>query len=146
MPECCVRSLHLFFCQRFLSHQEAGPGSPEDHEIPAALPTQVLILSPAGFCPTISTTPSSRICWFSSDSFLISLQDERTEAEPGAGRASPTWTGHLTSPCLSHHREAASCSLKGEGSLGKGSPLSAAFPVTLVGALPRSPSSTPLKC
>lgn len=34
----------------------------------------------------------------SSDSFLVSPQDEGTEAEPGAGRASPTRAGHLTSP------------------------------------------------
>lgn len=64
MPECCLWSLHLFFWQRLISHQEAGPGSPEDYEIPAALPTQVLIiLSPAVFCPAISTTPPSRIFW-----------------------------------------------------------------------------------
>lgn len=34
----------------------------------------------------------------SSDSFLVSPQDEGTEAESGAGRASPTRAGHLTSP------------------------------------------------
>lgn len=39
----------------------------------------------------------------SSDCFLISPQDEGIEAEPGAGRASPAGTGHLTLPQLSHH-------------------------------------------
>lgn len=55
MLECCVRSpSFLSSFQRLLSHQEAGPGSQEDHEIPAALPTQVLILCPVGFCPATS--------------------------------------------------------------------------------------------
>lgn len=94
----CEVSIFSFFHQRLLSHQEAGPGSQEDHEIPAALPTQVLILSPVGFCP--ATSPDLLV---SSDSLFVSLQDEGTEAEPGAGRASPARTGHLTSSCLSHH-------------------------------------------
>lgn len=40
MPEFCESLFH----QGLLSHQEAGPGSPENNEVPTALPTQVLTL------------------------------------------------------------------------------------------------------
>ncbi|KAB0406261.1 hypothetical protein E2I00_014306, partial [Balaenoptera physalus] len=82
---------------KLLSHQEAGPGSPEDHEIPAALPAQVLPFPSLdlGLPPPPPHLPDLRV---SSDSFLVSPQDEGIEAEPGAGRASPTRIGHLTSP------------------------------------------------
>lgn len=45
-----MRSLSLFH-QGLLSNQEAGPGSPEDNEVPAALPTQVLIPYLTGSLP-----------------------------------------------------------------------------------------------
>lgn len=49
MPE--FYEVSLFSHQGLLSHQEAGPGSPENNEVPAALPTQVLIPYLAGSLP-----------------------------------------------------------------------------------------------
>lgn len=51
--------------QGHLSHEEAGPGSPENNEIPAALPTQVLTPTSLGVCPDTFSDPS-----VSSDSSL----------------------------------------------------------------------------
>ncbi|XP_053424164.1 calmodulin-binding transcription activator 2 isoform X8 [Nycticebus coucang] len=58
-----------------------------------------------------------------SDSFVF-LQDERIEAEPGARRASPARTGHLTAPLPFSPPWGASCSLNREKAFwGRGSPV-----------------------
>lgn len=58
--------LSLPFSQGRLSHQEAGPGSPEDHEVPAALPTQVAstpgTLDTPTPCGLLPASDSSRLC------------------------------------------------------------------------------------
>lgn len=53
------------FHQGLLSYQEAGPGSPEDNAVPAALPTQVLTPTSLAVCPAIFPYPA-----LSSDSSL----------------------------------------------------------------------------
>lgn len=73
-PRGCLRFLLFYFYhQRLLSHQEAGPSSPEDHEIPPALQTQVLIPSllslDFALPPPPPHLPDLRV---SSDSFLDS--------------------------------------------------------------------------